>query len=212
MVSLLILGNGDTEYSDRNIKRVYDAAQHAGFHVQRMDYGELETATPFQGEALHVMFFFPFTFLNANCEVPQDTKLYGTSRRSYDLFQEFFLEREEALLRKFGHTQRINYVIEPAFAALDRDKVATVNQLRSFNVPTSEVIASRDICEILEYITPERGVFIKCRYGAEGKGISILHHERWRTNYKVEEGKLDNYGIYGTWQFTDITGRRDLHH
>ncbi|MBI5072599.1 hypothetical protein HZA99_02155 [Candidatus Woesearchaeota archaeon] len=210
MVSLLILGKGDTDYSDRNMQRLFTCAQEAGIDVQRRDYGEIETTPDFKNEKIQVLLFFPFTFWNANCEVPQDTKLYGTSKASYDLFQRFFLERQEALNERYGSSHKLDYVIQPAFAALDRDKVATVEQLQRFDVPTSRVIESRDISEILDHVAPERGVFIKCRYGAEGKGITVLHHGIWRTNYNVHEGKLDNYGTYGTWTFTDITGKREL--
>lgn len=213
MRSLLILGKGDTDYTDRNVKGVFAYAQEAGFDVQRMDYGELRNtagASAFRHQTIHVHFFFPYTFWNAHCEVPEDTKLYGTSGRSYELFQQFFLDVQRELGEKYGNDHQMKYTIQPAFAALDRDKRATLELLRSFGIETSDVIYSRNAGEVIDHITPDRGVFIKCRYGAEGKGITLLQREKWLTNYKVENDRLDNYDTYGRWQFTDITGKRAL--
>lgn len=208
--SLLILGKGDTDYTDRNMKRVFAYAQEAGFDVQRMDYGGIRNASLFRHQTIHVHFFFPYTFWNAHCEVPEDTKLYGTSRRSYELFHQFFLDVQRELEERYGKDHRLNYTIRPAFAALDRDKRVTIELLQKSGIRTSDVIYSRNAGEVIDHVTPERGVFIKCRYGAEGKGITLLQNGKWLTNYKVEDGKLDNYDTYERWQFTDITGRRAL--
>ena len=155
------------------------------------------------------MFFFPYTFWNANCEVPQDTHLYGTSNKAYVKFKEFFLEIGKELERRFGGG-RLNYVIPPEGAPIDRDKIETVQRMRQHGVPTPKPVQHSTLQEVLEQITPESGVVLKCRYGAEGKGITVLRYNEWLTNYKVEDFKLSNHGVYGKWPFVEITGKREL--
>jgi hypothetical protein len=209
MKSLLVLGKGDTPYSDRNRARLVDYAKKAGFDVQQADHHEIGKVSGFRSETVNVMFFFPFTFWNANCEVPKDTGLYGTSRVAYEKFRDHVREVGDQLGQRFeGH--RLHYVIPPESAPIDRDKVETIKRLRAPGVPTSESVPYDSLGGILDNVTPERGVFIKCRYGAEGKGITALHHGKWVTNYRVEGTGLTNYGVHGKWPFTDITGREDL--
>ncbi len=209
MPSLLILGYGDTHYTDRNPRRLFNYAKESGFEAERRDYSEIRGAPDFEGETIKVMLFFPYTFWNENCEVPEDTKLYGTSKRSYELLREFFLEVKGALQQRYA-SQQLQYVIPPESAALDRDKIAAIQRLKKGGVPTSELVSYQKLDDILHQISSERGVFVKCRYGAEGKGIMLLQESGWVTNYKVEGATLTNYGIYEQWVFTDITGRRDL--
>ena len=212
MTSLLILGKGDTAYTDRNMQRLFTQAQQAGMDVQRCDYSEISTASNFRHARITVMLFFPFTFWNEHCEAPQDTQLYGTSKHAYELFRDYFLTVQADLARRYGGLHQLDYVIQPEFAALDRDKIATIEHLKNNGITTTESIATRDLTAILSEVTPERGVFIKCRYGAEGKGITVLRNNQWRTNYQVVGDKLTNYGTNDRWPFTDITGRRELLH
>ncbi|MBI4983070.1 hypothetical protein HZC32_00285 [Candidatus Woesearchaeota archaeon] len=173
------------------------------------DYSEIRDGPSFKNEIINVMFFFPYVFWNKNCEMPEDTKLYGTSKKSYELLREFFFEVEGALQKKYKGRQ-LNYIISPKFAALDRDKIATIQKLSESKVLTSKMVSERNLDEILNRITPKRGIFIKCRYGAEGKGITLLQKDKWVTNYKVEGNRLTNYGVYDRWEFSEITSRRDL--
>jgi len=163
----------------------------------------------FTSDTVNVVFFFPYTFWNANCEVPKDTTLYGTSSSVYDMFNAHFLEVGWQLQRKFGGHQ-LRYVTVPENAAVDRDKIETIRILRACGVSTSIPVPYSSLNDILDSITPQRGVFIKCRYGAEGKGITVLHHGRWETNYRVDGDRLANYQVYGLWPFTEITGRQEL--
>lgn len=210
MKSLLVLGRGDTSYSDRSRRRLVDLAKKAGFDVKEADYHELNAVPDFKTEPIDVMLFFPFAFWNANCEIPGDTQLYGTSRRAYALFKRYFLGVRLQLEQRFGN--RLRYVIPPQNAPTDRDKVETIRILKGEGIPTSEQVPYASLQDILNAISAERGVFIKCRYGAEGKGITVLHHERWVTNYRVEGDSLANYGTYEPWYFTDITGNCGLLH
>lgn len=209
MKALLVLGKGDTPYSDRNRSRLVDYARRSGFEVQQADYHQIRTLPGFGNEKINVMFFFPYAFWNSCCEVPKDTQLYGTSRVSYDKFKRHFLQAKEQLERRFGG-QTLQYAISPENAPVDRDKVETIKRLRAGGVPTSDPLAYASLTDIKRALTPQRGIFIKCRYGSEGKGITVLHHDRWVTNYKVEGNRLTNYGVYDAWAFSDITGREDL--
>ncbi len=207
--SLLVLGRGDSLEADKNRIRLVEYAAQAGFEVQAVDYHELEQLHQFNHETLNIMPFFPYTFWNENCEIPDDTQLYGTSKKTYGMFRDFFLGVKDKLEQKFG-----NHNLMPAIplesAAVDRDKLQTIQILKNGGVSTSETVSYENLSDILARTTPERGVFIKCRYGAEGKGITVIKQDKWLTNYKVENGRLTNYGVYDRWNFTDITGKKEL--
>jgi len=208
MANLLVIGKGDTQYSDRNRTRFVECAKNSGFNVQQCDYHEIRGLKGFRGERVNVMLFFPYTFWNANCEVPSDTVLYGTSGTAYGKFRDFFLETGRQLGRQLGEG-RLHYPIPPEKAFVDRDKVETIAALRQGGIPTPDSVQYAGVEDLIG-LACERGIFIKCRYGAEGKGITALRDGRWVTNYKVEGSRLANYGIYDKWPFSDITGRKDL--
>ncbi|MBI5392817.1 hypothetical protein HZA96_03015 [Candidatus Woesearchaeota archaeon] len=212
--SLLILGKGDKEYNDRNAARLFTYANKVDFDVIKSDYSEINLIKGFRNETIYVMLFFPYSFWNEHCEIPSDNLLYGTSKMVYEMFNNFFLDVKHQLEQKFSNHYQLKYIINPETAALDRDKVATLNLLKANNVPTTDIITSRNLIDLLNDITPEKGIFIKCRYGAEGKGITLLKHNKWVTNYKVKNiagnAYLVNYGVYDKWIFSDITERVDL--
>ncbi len=207
--SLLVLGRGDSPETDKNRVRLIKYALKADFEVQAVDYHELEQLHQFNHETLNIMPFFPYTFWNQNCEIPEDTQLYGTSKRTHGMFRDFFLDVKDKLEQKFGN-YNLMFAIPFESAAVDRDKLQTIQILRDGGVSTSETVSYGNLSDILARVTPERGVFIKCRYGAEGKGITLIEPGRWLTNYKVESGRLTNYGVYDKWNFTDITGKTEL--
>ena len=127
--SLLVLGRGDSPETDKSRRRVVTYALESGFEVQALDYHELGQLHPFKQEMVNILPFFPYAFWNQNCEVPEDTRLYGTSRKAYLTFQNFFLSIQEELGQRLsGHT--IVPVIPLDYAALDRDKLQTVRILQ----------------------------------------------------------------------------------
>ncbi len=207
--SLLVLGRGDSLETDKNRIRLVEYAAQAGFEVQAADYHELKQLHQFRNKNLNIIPFFPYTFWNKNCETPEDTLLYGTSKRTYGLFMDFFLSVKDKLEQKFS-SHNLVFAIPLESAAVDRDKLQTIQILRDGGVSTSETVSYGSLSDILARMTPERGVFIKCRYGAEGKGITLIRPDRWLTNYKVENSRLTNYEVYGRWNFTDITGKKEL--
>jgi len=212
MKNLLIVGKGDTDYSNRNIKRMYDYAKTSNFNVQSIDYSDTDLISDSffkTSDSINIINFFPFTFWNENCEVPLDSNLYGTSKKVFNMFNNYFFNFKKQLMDIFPD-KKINWVIDPDFAGLDRDKIATIKKLRESNVITSAQINYTSLDDILKNITPERGVFIKCRYGAEGKGITYLNSDRWKTNYGVTANGLSNQENNSKWEFSNITGRKDL--
>ncbi len=207
--SLLVLGRGDSPETDKNRARLVKYALEAGFEVQTADYHELEQLRQFKNETLNIMPFFPYTFWNKNCEIPDDTGLYGTSQRAYHLFRDLLLNVQGQLELKFsGH--KAMFAAHLKYAAADRDKLQAIQILNAHGVSTPEMLTYGNLSDILSQATPEKGVFIKCRYGAEGKGITFIKPGRWVTNYKVEGRRLANYGVYDIWDFTDITGKKEL--
>lgn len=207
--SLLVLGHGDSPETDKNRIRFIKYASEAEFEVQAVDYHKLGQLHSFRNENLNIMPFFPYTYWNRNCEIPEDTLLYGTSKRTYDMFNDFFLGAKDKLEQKFS-SHNLVFAIPFESAAIDRDKLQTIQILKECGVSTSEKVPYENLSDILAWVTPERGMFIKCRYGAEGKGITLIKPDRWLTNYKVESGRLINYGVYDRWNFTDITGKTEL--
>ena len=65
--------------------------------------------------------------------------------------------------------------------------IETNNLLRKKGVSTTNVL-QKYLKEIIE-LSKEKGIFIKARYGALGKGISYLSPKGWFTNYKVGNNK-----------------------
>ncbi|MDP3728660.1 MAG: hypothetical protein Q8R18_04370 [bacterium] len=204
---LFLLGKGDTQYTNRNALSVYEFAQKIGFEVKHCEYGD--TLPHFSKEKITILLFFPYTFWNKECEVPKDGSLYGTSFLIYKNLDNFFKGVHESLCQAY-HEERLEYIITPQQAAFDRDKIKVVKALQYNNISTTEQILDRNILNVLEHISSERGVFVKCRYGAEGKGITYLGASGWFTNYKVGNNKLNNYEKNERWPFTDITNRSEL--
>ena len=205
--SLIVLGVGDSEPADRNIKRMHNYALEAGLSSFRADYHQIQDLPDINSDKIYVMPFFPFTFWNEHCETPKDTLLYGTSQRAYHLFCEFLSEKKAELQHKYG--ARLEFLIDLEKAALDRDKQATKDTLEKSSIPTPDNIRYRSTQDVIDAIG-NAGIFIKCMYGSEGKGITYLSRGKWVTNYRVSDGRLGNYGVYDRWPFTDITGRVDL--
>ena len=208
MKSTLIIGKGDSDYTNRNPRRLTLQAKRAGHDVQWVDYDEISKIKEFKNDIVNVMLFFPYKFWNENCE-KEDGTLYGTSKEKYMLFKDFFTEKDEEI-RQVLKNKEINYIIHPEYAPIDRDKKLTHKTLTNAGIPTTERVKYTDLEDLLEQLESYNGIFIKANYGAEGKGITILRKNEWKTNYKVTENGLANYGIHDKWYFTDITGKKEL--
>lgn len=214
--SLLIIGKHADRYINRNATLLYTYARDAAVDTRWIAYEALFSGTldhdeqdTFLHDDLMVVLFFPHHFWDENCELPQDTGLYGTSARSYEFFQQYMFQVGQILTTKFPH-KNISFLIDPARAAIDRDKIETIRILSQGGVPVTKSIASRGAGELLAFVAKGSGLFIKCRYGSEGKGITYISKEKWVTNYRVNGGRLANYGIHDRWMFVDITGRTEL--
>lgn len=208
--TLLILGEHETDDLNKNIKRLQKTSRKINLSYMTMSYEQLfkddKRNTP--AHNLKVMFFFPYKFWDENCEIPGDTSVYGTSKESYNKFKQFWQDVKGTLEKKFPDKD-ISYVINPDYAALDRDKIETNNLLRKKGVSTTNVL-QKNLKEIIE-LSKEKGIFIKARYGALGKGISYLSPKGWFTNYKVgNKNNIENYPNVGKWEFSNITGNKEF--
>lgn len=200
-VSLLILGS--------NPIYTLIPALMLGVDVKRQQYEDLMKGErlAFRNKRLHVMFFFPYRFWDEHCENETHGFVYGVDRTPYDRFRRYW-KRVERKIRELYPDKDIDFVIDPDYVYVDRDKRLTSEILREHGVRVTEAIASRDVDEVLSEIRPDRGIFIKSRYGAEGKGITFLTKRKWKTNYRVVGHKPRNHGVTGLWPFTDVTGDR----
>ncbi len=208
--TLLILGEYGTDDLNKNIKRLQRESRKINLISKTMSYEQLfkDDKRDIFTNNLKVMFFFPFKFWDENCEIPQNTSVYGTSKESYNKFKQFWQDVKGTLEKKFLD-KNILYVINPDYAALDRDKIATNNLLKENGVSTTKIL-QKNLKEIIE-LSKEKGIFIKARYGALGKGISYLSPEGWFTNYKVgKKNNIENYPNIGKWEFSNITGNKEF--
>jgi hypothetical protein len=208
--SVILIGQEPNGLLDRNARRICEECVRSGLDTYRVDYPAIEKIPQITNRRhLVVMLFFPHAFWDENCEVPSDNALYGTSWTSFLKFKDFFIEVSERLTQILKD-RRVSYLVNPESAFVDRDKVQTVEILKKAGIPTPTTLYTRDLRDIQSSIDRDQGVFIKCRFGAEGKGITYLSKFGWWTNYRIDGDRLANFGVRDRWHFEEITGRRDL--
>lgn len=178
-----------------------------GLDVQRQSYEDLLAGkrVPFKNRTVHVMFFFPYPFWDSKCEIEGSDVVYGVDRSVYDRFRRYW-GRVERALRGTYTDKKLDFVIDPKLVFVDRDKILTHDMLAKAGVPVTETIADRSVEGVLAHVTAGRGVFVKSRYGAEGKGITRLRKNSWKTNYAVRRHRPANHGVDEHWPFADVTG------
>lgn len=208
--SVILIGQEPNGLLDRNARRICEECVKSGLETYRVDYPAIDKIPRVtdRGNVI-VLLFFPHTFWDENCEVPPNDELYGTSSTSFLRFKEFFLEVSENLNHVL-RDRKVSYLVRPDSAFVDRDKIQTVETLKKAGVPVPESIYTRELREVLGQVDRHRGVFVKCRFGAEGKGITYLSKFGWWTNYRVDGDRLANYGVRERWNFEEITGRKEL--
>ena len=208
--TLLILGEYAEDDLNKNIKRLQRYAGELKIPIKTISYEQLsyKNKIKINTNNLLVMFFFSFKFWDKNCEIPNDTSVYGTSKQSYEIFKEFWQDVKNNLEKKFLD-KNISYIINPDYAALDRDKIKIHDLLQKFGAETTITLPKN--LEVILSISKNEGVFIKSRYGALGKGITYLSRKGWFTNYKVgKKNNIENYLDIREWKFCDITGNKDF--
>ena len=205
MNNLLLIGYGNSPYTDRNPQRLLHSAQEQGLNAQRCHYAQLPQGPAFSPGLLQVMLFFPYAFWDTHCEQPTDTPLYGTSTHTYRMFRRYLANTYTQLQQRYSEHHRLNFIIHPKTCALDRDKIGTLLHLQRHGLPTNPLIHTRHLPSLLALLKQHSGLYIKCRYGAEGKGITLLRPNHWHTNYATG---ATQYPSHEAWPFTDITGNR----
>ncbi len=178
-----------------------------GLDVQHQTYEDLfaKKRLSFRSEVLHVMFFFPYVFWDSECEVDGSDVIYGVDRDVYHRFRRFWGRAERAIKRAYPD-KRIEFVIDPKMVYVDRDKILTHDLLERAGVNVTATIQDRTIEGVLRDVSATRGVFIKSRYGAEGKGITRARSHAWTTNFDVRRHRPANHANGEQWPFVDITG------
>lgn len=210
MRSLLILGDYKDPGHNKYIKWMENVSPRHGFQPVLVGYDELLKGDikDLKGETIPVMFFFPFSFWDANCEPPPDIGVYGVSRNSYETFANFWMDVEDKL-RNFYRDANLSFVVDPKIAYIDRDKILTHDTLIEARVPTTEMLP-KDLFSIFDRISSGENVFIKSRYGSEGKGITYLSRDKWVTNYMIGPGNSVVNPDNEDWVFRDIDGNFDF--
>lgn len=210
MKSLLILSDSIGYRTNRDNNRLLQYCQEGNVQAELLSYTDFFKKKPFspKSEKLNVMFWFPIDFWNEHCEVPEDTGVYGTSKKAYNRFKDFWSRVKERVEMQFPD-RKISYIIPPDIAFIDRDKIETHRLLTESKVPTTTML-SKDLEAVLQK-AEEAGVFIKCRYGACGKGITYISPGKWVTNYVIgEKNTIQNFSPDEQWEFSDITGNKDF--
>lgn len=210
-VDLLLVGKRENKQLNHFRSMLFNYAKKKALDVRWQDYDAFSSKEPFdfQRELLNVYFFFPFKFWDKNCENPEPNEPWGTSKLTYERFKEFWTNINKRVNELYPNKE-LKFVVDPKHAFQDRDKIETRNKLAEAGLPVTETIESRDLEEILEFIEPKRGVFIKSRYGGSGKGITYLSEKGWFTNYKVDDGRLSNHELDKMWLFVEITNQDEL--
>jgi glutathione synthase/RimK-type ligase-like ATP-grasp enzyme len=96
------------------------------------------------------------------------------------------------------------YVNEPGIFALERDKLETKNFLRQHGISVVPDVR-REISTIKNELTKGNCVYVKVRYGSMGKGITRLEEGKWLTNFRYENGTIDNHPNDFEWKTIDVT-------
>lgn len=211
MKSLLILGEHNNPELNLNINRLRRASQESGLQTTVMSYEQLlrGPVKPLKTEDASVMLFFPFTFWDSHCELPDDSEVYGVSKERYLLFANFWSQVSDAIEHHYAD-HNLSFVVNPKYAAVDRDKILTREMLQLAGLPVTTTIPKDPHRIIAESESPDRGVFIKSRYGSEGKGITYLRNGKWLTNYQFDgQGHVLNPAD-NNWQFRDFSGNSDF--
>lgn len=209
-VTVLLLGAEPEGMLDRNARRVCEEMVKAGLKTYRLDFSEIGRLAELEvGETVVVWPFFPHSFWDAHCETPSDGSFYGASEEGFESFRAF-CGQSAIRLESVLAGKRVIPFVDLKSAFVDRDKLVTSRLLVEAGVPAPHELKSRKVDDILREVMPRQGIFVKCRYGAEGKGITYLSADGWWTNYLVGENGLGNYGVRDRWEFTNISGRYDL--
>ncbi len=198
-VSLLLLGT--------NPLYTLLPALTLGIDAQRQTYEALlsKKRLSFASDVLYVMFYFPYTFWDKHCEVEDGVAVYGVDRGVYLKFRRFWARVERAVKQVYPD-KRIEFIIDPKMVFVDRDKILTHDLLEQAGIPVTATLKKHHLETVLQNVSEKRGIFIKSRYGAEGKGITRVRSGEWTTNYVVKRHRPFNHPIGKKWPFTDVTG------
>ena len=145
-----------------------------------------------------IKLFFPYNLWNKHVE--KSSGLYGGKGYKADIITLKNLLRKKLNLA-FPEAM---YVNQPDLFALERDKHETKNFLSRHGVSVIPEISS-DISTIKEELENGNCIYVKVRYGSMGKGITRLEKNRWLTNFKYDNGEIENHPSDFEWKTIDVT-------
>jgi glutathione synthase/RimK-type ligase-like ATP-grasp enzyme len=172
-----------------------------------LGYGDLlKGRTPdIKSDKVLFFLFFPFDYWNKNVETKRYRGVYG-NEIFYKKFFAFFNRIDKAIKRNFPG-KKILYVNPPQLSARYRDRLAVKRLLLQKGVSTPQLPRLRDANDIYRFLSEDRSLFIKVRYGSMGKGITFISPSTWKTNFVLRNKKiLSRKSDYG-WHFRDIIKR-----
>lgn len=211
-IALSVISVGDnTDFDsfkklDREKKRF--ARSRVSYHS--LSYKDLLSgnAPETKSDNLLFFFFFPFDYWNSRIETKRYRGVYG-NEIFYRKFVTFF-NSVDAVIKKQFAGRKIAFVNHPASSARCRDRLSVKKVLLKNGIPTPRVHAIKDVNKVYRYLSDNRSLFIKVRYGSMGKGITYVSPSTWKTNFVFRNKKiLSRKSDYG-WHFRDVVKREDF--
>ena len=146
-----------------------------------------------------IILFFPYKLWNAFVETGHG--LYGGKS-----FRKNICKLKDHLCKKLTQVfPEALYVNELYVFALERDKLVTKSLLSRHGISVIPNLP-RDIVTIKKELARGHCVYVKARYGSMGKGITRLEQGRWLTNFRYDNGKIENHPSDFEWRSIEVTG------
>jgi len=150
------------------------------------------------------LLFFPFKYWNEHIEVyhKEDGRIYGDGLFGKD-FKKLFLKIEKILYEQYGR-KRLKFVNAPLSCFLDRDKKATQKLLSSEGISVPRMFTMKNLTQARKLLNKGISFYVKARFGAMGKGITLLSKDACHTNYLFRKGKIHSRPYDYGWNFKPI--------
>jgi glutathione synthase/RimK-type ligase-like ATP-grasp enzyme len=167
-------------------------------NIVPVTFDELMDTKQVIDEDAGIILFFPYKLWGAYVE--KDDALYGGKS-----FKATICTLKDHLHQKLEQVfPQALYVNEPYVLALERDKLETKSLLSRHGVSVIPDL-QKDIPTIKKELARGNCVYVKVRFGSMGKGITRLVKGQWLTNFRYEEGNIENHPIDFEWKTIDVT-------
>ena len=191
-----------------NVEQLAVACNEVGVSLDACSYADLLGGSlpgaAFDSNALLVL-FFPYAHWNGAIEGGSSVAPYG-GRIYLEAFQRYLTEVDQAL-----STTSADVLNPPALLALVRDKMAVKQAWSTVGVSTPPWRPLRTPEDVAGALDEWGTVYIKTRCSSNTKGISVLTLSRWRSNFRLVDGRLlpplsseDDFLAREEWTFADV--------